>query len=81
MSIFSKVIGLETVPGESADVYEREMMDFVSNSVIGKSLNFMDLGLLPANKMDKLNSIFDPTTRVEGLTDIYNWIVSRYGIE
>ena len=80
-SIFRKLIGLETVPGESADVYVHKRMDFASSSVIYKSPNFIDLGLSHANTTDKLKSVFAPTIRVEGLTDISDWLVSRYGIE
>ena len=41
----------------------------------------MDLGLSPANTTDKFNSIFAPTTRVEGLKDISDWLASRHDIE
>ena len=63
-SIFSKLIGHKLVPGEGADVYARKMMKFVRNFVIGKSPNFMDLGLSPAIITDKINSVFASTTRV-----------------
>ena len=78
-SILIKVIGLKTVLGESADVYARRMMDFARNSVISKSPNFMDLGLLPAHTMDKLDSVIDPATRVEGLKDGSDWLASMHG--
>ena len=63
MSFFSKVIGLETVPGEVADVNLRERMKFASNSVLGETPKFVGLGLLPANTADKLNSVLAPATR------------------
>ena len=78
-SIFIKVIGTKTVSGESAGVYVHERMDFASNSVVAESPNFLDLGLSPANKADKLKSIISPTTRVKGLTDSSKWIASRHG--
>ena len=40
----------------------------------------MDLGLLPANTADKIDSVFAPTTRAEGFTDSSNWLVSRHVI-
>ena len=36
---------------------------------------------MPANTTDKLKSVIVPTTRVEGLTDISDWFVSRHGYE
>ena len=81
MSIFSKVIGVETVLGESADVYLHKKMDFASNYVIGESPNCIDLGLSPAHTTYNLKSIIGPATRVEGFTDISDWILSRHGIE
>ena len=41
----------------------------------------MDLGLLPADTMDKSKSVIVPSTRVEGLTDSSNLLASRHGIE
>ena len=41
----------------------------------------MDLGFSPANTVDKLNSVFTPATRAEGMTDNSNWIASRNGCE
>ena len=80
-SIFSKVIGLEIVPRESADVYARERIDFTSNSVIHKSPKFMDLGLSPAHTPDKIKSVVGPATKVKWLANISDWLASRHGIE
>ena len=77
--LFSKLIGVETVPGESANVNLRGGMDFASNSVLGEIPNLVDLGLSPANAADKIKSVFVPATRVEGLTDNSDWLVSRHG--
>ena len=63
-SLFRKLIGVETVPGEIADVNLCGGMDFAKNSVLGKSPNFVGLGLSPANTADKLKSVFAPATRV-----------------
>ena len=67
------------VPRESANINARERIDFVSYSVIGESPNFLDLGLSPANTEDNLKSVFLPATRVEGLTDNFNWLSSMHG--
>ena len=81
MSIFRKWIGLETVLGESADVYARKMMEFASIYVIGKIPNFMDLGLSPSHTKDKLKYVIGPTTIFEGLINGSDWLASRHGIE
>ena len=48
-SLFRKIIGVETVHGEIADVNSHGGMDFASNFVLGESPIFMGLGLSPAN--------------------------------
>ena len=80
-SIYSKVIGPKTVPGQISNVYACERMDFASNSIIGESPNFIYLGLSPANTADKLNSVTSPAARVEELTDGSGWIASTHGTE
>ena len=67
--IFSEVIGHKTVPDKRADVYTRKWMDFGSNSVLSESPNFMDFGLLPTNKRDKLKSIIVHTTKIKRVTN------------
>ena len=62
--MFSKAIGVETVPKESSDINSCSEMDIVSNYVIGESPNFLDLGLSPANTADKLKAVFAPAARV-----------------
>ena len=52
-SYFSGVICLEAVSGEVADVNAHERMNFASNSVLGETPKFVDLGLLSANTVDK----------------------------
>ena len=79
--IFRKIIGPKTVSGESADVYARKRMDFASNYFVAEIPNYKDLGLSPANTTDKLKSVIGPTTRVEGLTNRSDWLVSRHGCE
>ena len=71
---------MEKVSAKVADVNPRERMNFASNSVFGKTPNFMDLGLSPAHIADKLKSIFAPATRSGGLTDNSNWITVRHFI-
>ena len=80
MSYFSGVIGLESVSREVADVNACKRMNLASNAVLGETPSFVDLGLLPANTADKLNSVFTPATKVEEFTDSSNWIASRHGI-
>ena len=60
--IFSKLIGRKIVPNKSADAYARKRMGFGSNSVVAKSLNFMDFELSPTNTSYKLKSAIVPTT-------------------
>ena len=38
-------------------------MTFVSNSILGKTVKFVDLGLSPADTTDKLKSVIGPATR------------------
>ena len=79
--IFSKLIGLKTVPNESADVYVRKSTDFGSNSVVSESQKFMDFGLLSSNTPDKLKSVIVPATRVGRLTNGSDWLQYRNDIE
>ena len=71
---------MEVVPREVFDINASKRMNFVSNSILGKTPKFVDLRLSPANTADKLNPVFYPATRYEGLTDIYNWLASRQSI-
>ena len=80
MSYFSGVSGVETVYAEVADVDTRKRMNFTSNSFFGETPKFVDLGLSPAHRADKLKSIFTPTTRDGGLTDNSNGLMSRHRI-
>ena len=80
MSYFSEVIGLEAVPRNVADVNASKKMNFTSNFVLHKTPKFVDLGLLPANTADKINSVFTSAIRAEGLTESSNWPMSRHGI-
>ena len=79
-SFFTHVVGLEAVSGEVADVDARERMNFTSNPVLGETPKFMDLRLSTVNTADKLNSVFAPVTRAEGLTDHSDWLASRHCI-
>ena len=71
---------MEVFPGEVADVNARKRMNFAINSVLDKTPKFVDLRLSPANTADKLNSVFDPTTRSEGFTDRSNWLAYMHRI-
>ena len=70
----------KTVSTEVADVNPCKRVNFASNSIFGKNLIFLDLGLLPAHTADKLKSIFVPATRVGGLTDNSDGLTSSHGI-
>ena len=77
---FSNVVGLEAVSGEVTDVNASERTNFASNPVLGETPKFMDLRLLTANTAEKLNSLFAPVNRAEGLTDHSDWLASRHCI-
>ena len=55
-------------------------MNFVTNYVLGETLKFVDLRFLIVNTAEKLNSVFAPVTRAEGLTDHSDWLAPRYFI-
>ena len=59
-------------------MFTGKMMDFGSNSVVAKSPNFMYFRLSPVNKME---SVIGPTTRVERLMNVYDWLTYRNYIE
>ena len=80
VSFFSHVVGLEAGFGEVTNVDASKRMNFTSYHVLGENPNFVDLRLLTVNTADKLNSVFAPVTRVEGLTDHSNWLASRHCI-
>ena len=76
-SYFSGIIGLEAISAEFADVNMRERMNFVSNSVLGKTPKFVGLGLSLAHTMDELKSVIGPTIKSGGWTDHSDWLASR----
>ena len=55
-------------------------MNFVSDTVLSKSPNFMDFGLSSVNRTDELGSIFIPTTR--SIRKMYgsNWLPPGHDI-
>ena len=73
-------MGLEAVSGEVYDIDASEMMNFTNNPVLGETPKFVDLRLSTLNRADKLNPVFAPVTRAEGLTDHSNWLASRHRI-
>ena len=58
----------------------RNGMNFASNPAPGKTPKFVDLWISTINTAEKINSVFDPVTRAEGLTDHSDWILSRHRI-
>ena len=77
---FSRVVGLEAVSGEVSDVDTSKRMNFVSDPILGETPKFMDFWLSTVNTADKLNSVFAPVTREEGLTDHSDWLLYRHSI-
>ena len=74
MPSWSEVIVSKIFTNESADVYACGLMNFRSDTVLSKSPNFMDFGLLSVNTLDELSYIFIPTTRIVGPTNGSNWL-------
>ena len=79
-SFFSHLVVLEAVSGEGADVEASKRMNFASNPVLGETKMFVDLRISTINTADKLNFVFSPVTRAEGLMGISNWLVASHGI-
>ena len=77
---FSHSVGLEAVYREVAYVDASERMNFASNPVLSETPKFVNLRILIVNTVDKLNSIFAPVTKSEGMTDHSNWFASRHRI-
>ena len=77
-SFSSHVVGLEAVFGEVADVDTIERTNFLSSPVLGETPKFMDLRVSTINTADKLNSVFAPVSRAEGLTDHSEWLTSGH---
>ena len=80
MSFFSRVVGLEAVSIEVADVDASERMNFASNPILGETPKFIDLQISTVNTAEKLNSVFAPVTRAEGLMGSLKWILDSYCI-
>ena len=71
-SFFSHVVGLESVSGEVVNVDASKIMNVASNPVLGETPKIVDLRLTTVNTADKLNSVFAPVTRAEGLMDHFD---------
>ena len=80
-SFFIHVVGLEEVSREVTDVDASKRMNFASNPVLGKTPKFVDLRLSTVHTADKLNSVFTPVTKTEGLMDNSDWLASRHRID
>ena len=79
-SFFRHAVGLKSVSREVDDVDASERINFASNLVLSETPEFVDLGLSTVNTADKLNSVYAPVTRAEGLMDHSGWLVSRHRI-
>ena len=55
-------------------------MNFAINPVLGGALKFVYLRLSTVNTADKLNSVFAPVTRAEGLMGSLNCLADSHGI-
>ena len=53
-------------------------MDFASNAVETKVLNFLDLGIPDVNTSDKFNTFGTPDNIIRRLTDGTHWSVSDH---
>ena len=71
---------MESVLEEVTDVNASERINPASNPVLGETPKFVDLRLLTVNTADKLNSIFSPVTRAEGLMGSSKWLAAIHGI-
>ena len=78
---WSKIIGSKVVTDESAKVYARVRMNFGSDTVLVKNLNFINSGLSPVNTTDKLRSVIVLTTRFGRPTNGSDWLHPRHDIE
>ena len=67
--IFRKAIGRERSHSRSANIYLRCQMDSTSNAVGTGTPNFVYLGLVAVNALDKFNTFGTPATRVRIPTD------------
>ena len=56
-------------------------MNFGSDIVLSKNLNFMNFGLSPVNTTDKLGSVINPTTRFGMPTNGSDWLQPGHDIE
>ena len=79
-SYFSGVIDLEAISRELAGINAFERMNFASNSVLGKTLKFVNLGLSPDHTTDKLKSVIGPATISGGLMDKSYWLAYSHCI-
>ena len=77
---WSKVIGSKKFTNKSADIYARGWTNFGSDTVLSKSTNFMDFGLLSVKTTYELGFVFIPTTRSRRPTDGSNWILTGQDI-
>ena len=73
-------MGLEEVSREVTDIDASKNMNFAINPVLGKTPKFVVLQLSTVITTDKLNSVFFPVTRAEGLISHSNWLASRHSI-
>ena len=71
---------MKIVSGEVTDVDASKRMNLASNPVLGESPKFMDLQLSTAHTADKLNYVIGSATKVGGLTNNTDGIMSRHCI-
>ena len=78
LPISSKVIGSKFTNESITDVYARGQRNTMSDAVLSKIPNFMDLGLLSVNTTDELGFVFAPTTTTTLVTHGSNWILCSH---
>ena len=77
-SIFSKVIGREISHVSIEDLYLRFHMDFISNVVQTKVLQFVYLRILAFNTSDDFGILDTSATSIRRLTDGSHWYASDH---
>ena len=68
-SIFRKVIGHKLSYGSSGDLYLRCRMNFANNPFQTQAPDFIDLGILTINKLNKIDVLGTPATSIQCPTD------------
>ena len=77
-SIVSRVIGQKISDGSIGDLYTRCRVKCASDPIKNQTPQFMDLGFLTINALDKISGLSNPATRIQRPTDGYHWSASTH---